>query len=158
MRNLCGGEKFLRKIWKNFSKILRRLGLGAVCLLVLGACDMPGTHFENVPATRVTVDGSIFDIRVRGRLAEAVRSNPQYAPRLGAIRSRAAFAMAKVSGCKVREVRGDPALLTGILACKGQPVPRALPPMPLSYSCLELAGWVRDGEGSPYVDYECTPY
>lgn len=148
----------MRKIWKNFSKILRRLWLGAGCLLALFACDTAGTHFENVPATRVAVDGSVFDIRVRGRLAEAVRINPQYAPRLGPIRARAAFAMAEVSGCKVREVRGDPALLTGILACKGQPVPRALPPVPLSYSCLEVADWVRDGEGSPYVDYECTPY
>lgn len=89
--------------------------------VVLAACNTPGPHFRGLPATRVTVDGSTFDVRVQPRLAEAMRVNREYAPRLGPIKDRAARAMAQVSGCRVTEVRGDQALATGILDC--DPVP-----------------------------------
>ena len=86
--------------------------------LFLAGCNMPGPHFRDLPATRVTVDGSTFDVRVRDELAEAMRINMEYAPRFGPIRGRAARAMALVSGCEVREVRGDQALATGLLDCE----------------------------------------
>jgi hypothetical protein len=70
-----------------------------------------------ITPTVVTVDGSTFAVRVKGELAEAVRTNMQYAPRMGPIGDRAARAMAQVSGCTVREVRGDQALILGILDC-----------------------------------------
>lgn len=85
--------------------------------LVLAACNMPGPHFRGLPATRVTVEGSTFDVRVRDELAEAMRINTEYAPRFGPIEGRAGRAMAMVSGCEVKEVRGDQALATGILDC-----------------------------------------
>lgn len=80
-------------------------------------CNTPGPHFRGLPATRVTVEGSTFDVRVRGELAEAMRVNMQYAPRFGPIRARAGKAMALVSGCEVSEVRGDQALALGLLDC-----------------------------------------
>lgn len=83
----------------------------------LVACNTPGPHFRGLPATRVTVEGSVFDVRVRGELAEAMRVNTQYAPRFGPIKERAGIAMAQVSGCEVKEVRGDQALATGLLDC-----------------------------------------
>ncbi|WP_299876361.1 hypothetical protein [uncultured Sulfitobacter sp.] len=49
--------------------------------------------------------------------AEAIRINPEYAPRFGPIRTRAAAAMAQVSGCEVKAVGGDQALAVGILDC-----------------------------------------
>lgn len=78
----------------------------ALCLFT-AACNTAGPHFRGLPATTVTVDGSTFDVRVRDELAEAIRTTPEYAPRFGPIRARAARAMAMVSGCEVREVRGD---------------------------------------------------
>lgn len=86
-------------------------------LLGLSACNTAGPHFRGLPATRITVDGSVFDVRVRGDLAEAMRVNAEYAPRFGPIRERARLAMAKVSGCRVTDVLGDQALATGKLVC-----------------------------------------
>jgi len=84
---------------------------------LLVACNTPGPHFRGLDATRVTVQGSTFDVRVSGKLAEAIRINSEYAPRFSPIRERAGIAMAQVSGCRVKEVRGDQALATGILDC-----------------------------------------
>ncbi len=130
-----------------------------VFLLVLAGCDNPSPHFRGVPATRVTVDGSVFDVRVRGKLAEAVRINAQYAPRFGPIRQRAEFAMAQVSGCKVKEVRGDQAVAIGILACKGRSTEWVAPARaPVSYSCEEVDKWISQGAGVEYTEFECDPY
>lgn len=86
-------------------------------ILLLPACNTAGPHFRGLPATRITVEGSVFDVRVRDELAEAMRVNMQYAPRFGPIRDRARIAMERVSGCRVTEVRGDQALATGLLEC-----------------------------------------
>ena len=126
-------------------------------LFALGACTVPGPHFRGVPATRVTVDGSVFDVRVRGNLAEALRVNMQYAPRFGPIRARAGFAMAQVSGCLVVGVRGDQALATGILACGDRPPGWVVPVAAVSYSCLEVGQWLNDGAGAGYAEFECDP-
>lgn len=127
-------------------------------LPVLAACNTPGPHFRDVPATRITVDGSVFDVRVRGDLAEALRLNPQYAPRFGPIQARAGFAMAQVSGCRVVEVRGDQALATGILSCKGRPARWVPPSGAVSYSCVELGRWLEDHRGIRYTEFDCDPY
>jgi hypothetical protein len=94
-----------------------KIALHSALCCVLAGCNTAGPHFRDLPATRVEVDGSVFDVRVRGELAEAMRVNMQYAPRFGPIRDRAARAMAQVSGCVVTEVRGDQALATGLLDC-----------------------------------------
>ncbi len=85
--------------------------------LVLAGCAAPSLHFKGIAPTRVTVEGSTFDLRRRGSLVEAVRLNPQYAPRLGPIRQRARRAMAETSGCRVVWVMGDQAVLLGRLDC-----------------------------------------
>jgi hypothetical protein len=88
-----------------------------ISLAMLSACNTAGPHFRGLPATRITVEGSTFDVRVRGELAEAIRINAEYAPRFGPIQRRAGIAMAQVSGCTVKDVRGDQAQATGILDC-----------------------------------------
>lgn len=127
-------------------------------MALLMACNAPSPHFRGVPATRVTVDGSVFDVRVKGNLAEAIRVNAQYAPRFGPIRSRAAFAMAQVSGCKVTRVDGDQALATGKLSCAGRPDSWTGPIGPSSYSCVQLSQWLRDSGEATWVEFECDPY
>lgn len=97
--------------------MFRMLGL----CLILVACNGPTPHFHKSAVTRVTVEGTVFDVRVRGNMAEAQRISHEYAPRFGPIRQRAGYAMAHVSGCRVIEVLGDQALATGVLACEDKP-------------------------------------
>lgn len=96
---------------------MMRSVLFPLLIVVLAGCNTAGPHFRGLPATRVTVDGSTFDVRVRDNLAEAIRINVEYAPRFSPVRERAGRAMAQVSGCRVKEVRGDQAQATGLLEC-----------------------------------------
>ncbi|MCB1342498.1 MAG: hypothetical protein KDK24_15805 [Pseudooceanicola sp.] len=121
-------------------------------LLILAACNTAGPQFRGLTATRITVAGSVFDVRIRGDLAEAIRVNSQYAPRFGPIRARAAFAMERVSGCAVRSVTGDQAVALGKLACKDRP--DHWPPPATAYSCVEIATWTR---GDAWREFECDP-
>ena len=94
-----------------------RLLIIIAVLFSLAACKAPSREFRGLPAQRISVEGSVFDVRVRGERAEAVRVNTQYAPRFGPIRARAGHAMAQASGCEVKEVLGDQALALGVLDC-----------------------------------------
>ena len=96
---------------------MRVVLLSLSCLLLLSGCGMPDPHFCHSPWVRVLVGPDTFDVRRRGRLAEAVRRNSRYAPRLGPVGPRAARAMALVTGCRVSEIRGDAAMILGILDC-----------------------------------------
>jgi hypothetical protein len=95
----------------------------------------------------------MFDVRVQPRLAEAVRVNPQYAPRLGPIADRAKMAMEQVSGCEVTEVRGDAAQVTGLLDCGTGGPPRWVPGR--AWECFAVDGYVSPGLGEAFLDYEC---
>lgn len=129
-----------------------------VLLLALMGCTNVSPHFRGAPVTRVEVDGSVFQVRVRGDLAEAVRVNSQYAPRFGPIQSRAEFAMAQVSGCDVVGVLGDQAVATGVLSCDDRPADWALPAATLRFDCLDVSHWVNEGPGPDYADFDCDPY
>ncbi len=134
-------------MFRSFSSIF-------LCSLI-AACNTAGPHFRGLSATRVTVEGSVFDVRVRDELAEAIRVNVQYAPRFGPIKKRAGIAMAQVSGCKVKEVRGDQAQATGVLDCgKGMRRTRATT-QPLD--CIPVRGTKLKGVGVTYVDLDCYP-
>lgn len=134
--------------------MLRSVLLILFCLS-LAACNTAGPHFRGLPATRVTVEGSVFDVRVRDGLAEAMRVNTQYAPRFGPIKERAGVAMAQVSGCKVKEVRGDQALATGLLDCgKGAPRDRVTSQ---ALDCIPVRGTKLQGVGQVSVDLDCYP-
>ena len=122
-------------------------------LVSLTGCGIATRHFYGIEPVRVTVDGSNFDIRVRGRLAEAIRVNPQYAPRLGPLRARAGFAMAKVSGCKVSGVLGDQAVMTSILDCSDAVQPSVHP----DYDCIDVARWLQSRRTARTPDYVCSP-
>jgi|GEM_PF-588905 len=91
--------------------------LSLLSLVLLMGCNAPSGYFRASSATRISVNGSVFDVRARGTLAEAVRVNPQYAPRFGPLRTRAGLAMALVTRCSVTRVLGDQALVIGRLDC-----------------------------------------
>ncbi|WP_299566363.1 hypothetical protein [uncultured Sulfitobacter sp.] len=127
----------------------------ALCLFT-AACNTAGPDFRGLPATTVTVDGSTFDVRVRDELAEAIRTTPEYAPRFGPIRARAARAMAMVSGCEVREVRGDQAQATGILDC-GKNRRRPAGGAPAGLACATVTGSALGALGGSTVALDCAP-
>ena len=104
----------------------------------------------------MTIDGSTFDVRVRGRLAEAIRTNMQYAPRFGPIQARAAKAMEIVSGCDVKEVRGDQAQATGILACGHDPPGVDRLKRQGEYDCLTLDSYISPATNELVLDLDCT--
>ncbi|QBF29983.1 hypothetical protein [Thalassococcus sp. S3] len=128
----------------------------SVCLCLLCACNAPTRHFRDVPLTRIAVEDSIFDIRIKGELAEAVRINRQYAPRLGPIGPRAARAMAHISGCEVERILGDQAVILGILDCDG--VPNTYPRTSGQYDCITVDRWTNHGLGIETLEFECSPY
>jgi len=86
-------------------------------LLLLAACTGRQGYFSGAQVTRVSLGGSVFEVRLRGNLAEAIRINPEYALRLGPLRALAEEAMAVVSGCEVTTVLGDQAVMIGVLDC-----------------------------------------
>ena len=124
-----------------------------VCGLGLVGCDSGSPHFRGAEVTRVTVDGAMFDVRVRGELAEAVRRNPQYAPRLGPLRGKAGLAMQQVSGCRVEYVLGDAAVTLGLMDCDGKKRDWSKLLQSRRYECVEVRGF-----SNGYTTYECDPY
>lgn len=109
--------------------------ISLILLFFLTACGGGDRHFNGAEVTRIKVGKNVFKVSVRDDLAEAVRVNPRYAPRLGPIREDAAFAMQQISGCRVVGVLGDQALMTGVLQCN--------------------AG--RSGVPDHYANYRCAP-
>ena len=96
-----------------------RYALAVIALTLSTGCDGPTPHFRGIEARTVTVEGSTFDIRRKGDVAEAIRTNSQYAPRMGPIARRAEIAIEQATGCRVTEVRGDAAVILGKLDCPG---------------------------------------
>lgn len=114
----------------------------------LAACNTPGYEFRGINPVRVSIGKSTFDVRVDGTSAQAIRINPEWAPRFEAVAPRGAMAMQKVSGCKVARLRGDPAVMLARLDC-GAGVPPLLPGR--AYEC-EL-----EPIHSGYADLICLP-
>lgn len=126
-----------------------------IVLMLLAGCNAPSPHYRGAEVTRVTVAGSTFEVRSKGRLAEAVRVNTQYAPRLGKIAPRAEVAMEAATGCDVVEIRGDAAKVTGILACQPGDAP---PPALLAaqaQDCEVVDIFVPAGGATGYLEAEC---
>ena len=123
-----------------------------VSIFLLASCVSETRHFRGVDPLRMTVDGSSFDIRLRGNLAEAIRVNPQYAPRLGPLRARAGFAMAQVSGCQVTGVLGDQSVLTGILDCSDA----TQGPVVAVYGCNDVVQWLESQGPAGLAGYKCS--
>jgi hypothetical protein len=100
--------------------------------LLVAACDTPGPGFRGIDPVRIKVRGDVFDVRTDGVTAEAMRLNTRWAPRLSGVAPHGVAAIERVSGCRVRTLDGDAALMTARLDCgqKLAPLPRGF-----SYDC-----------------------
>lgn len=128
-----------------------------LCLfVVLAGCNAPSPAFRDVPMRQVTVQGSVFHVRIKGAEWEAIRVNAQYAPRLGPIGAKAAFAMEQVSGCTVTKVKGDAAVVHGTLDC-GELASRAGPELRsgVALICYGVDSAISPATGELITDYDC---
>jgi len=103
-------------------------------LMLLVACDAPGPGFYGISKTEQVVQGSRFTIRVNGRIAEVIRTNPEMFPRYETIAARATIAVQRATGCTAAWVEGDPSVMMAGLACNGE-TPPAKPPRRRSIPC-----------------------
>ncbi len=122
---------------------------------LVSACNTPHPDFRGRPATHVMVEGSVFAVRIRGLRAEAIRINPQYAPRFGPIRRRAALAMQQVSGCKVASISGDQAQAFGRLDCGSGPPPKRR--NAIDVDCVPIRGSEIPEIGQLRIELDCSP-
>lgn len=88
-----------------------------LALLILSGCDAPGPEFAGLPAQRLVVGQSVFDVRLKGDTAQAIRLNSQWAPRPESVWPRALIAIEEASGCKLRRMEGDQVVIIARLAC-----------------------------------------
>lgn len=80
-----------------------------------GASTVP--QLRRAPPQTVTVDGSVFDIRMRGTKAEAIRTNFEFPAKYGPIRRKAITAIETLTPCKVGKTLGDPSVVIAELDC-----------------------------------------
>ncbi|MEZ5716800.1 MAG: hypothetical protein R3D85_17610 [Paracoccaceae bacterium] len=123
----------------------------------LGGCNTPSPGFKGVAPVRITVGQSTFDVRVDGNRAEAIRLNPEWAPRQEAVAPRAVAAIETVSGCEVTKLGGDAALIEARLKCKGDARPMAIAPGRIEYDCDIDDVYVNRGLGEKITEMTCTP-
>lgn len=128
--------------------------MALICLCVAG-CNMASAHFADVPAKRVAVDNVVFDVRVKGALAEANRVSQQLLPRFEQVAPSAARAIRIASGCDVVEVRGDAAQIVGVLACKAVPTTQVSTGTEL-YDCAVIDRATDSPDVVLTVDYDCN--
>ncbi|WP_201120733.1 hypothetical protein [Sulfitobacter sp. EhC04] len=130
--------------------------LSAAIFLI--ACNTASPAFRGAAPTRVTVQGSTFDVRVKADRAEAIRVNVEYAPRFGPIQARAGAAMAMVSGCQVVEVTGDQAQAFARLDCGNGPPPKRKRSAPLEIECTPVPGSEIAIAGEVSLDLDCAAF
>lgn len=92
-------------------------------IFMLAACDMAGQDFRGQPVTRVDLGGMQFAVRTNGTTAEAIRLNRMLRPRMDQVGTLAGLAIEQVSGCRVRQISGDVAVVTARLHCTQGAVP-----------------------------------
>lgn len=88
---------------------------------LLAGCNTPSPHFDGRPALRVMAGGHLWEVRRKGRLAEAIRVDRTYAPRVGPLGGSAEAAIRMATGCDVARLRGDAAMMVARLKCPKAP-------------------------------------
>lgn len=132
------------------------LAAALAAALALAGCNTPSPDFRGAPVTRVAVDGSVFDVRVAGSRAEAIRVNPQWAPRRSSVAPQAIAAMERASSCRVvrDSLAGDQAMMIAALDCgAGAPPPREAAP---EIDCRIAGSYRIERTGQTVTEWDCT--
>ena len=90
-------------------------------IIVNPACVFYGNDFTYLPVFRAQEGGSEFDVRVGANVAQTIRRNFEWNPSFETVARRSAALTARLSGCKVGWVIGDPWVQVLGLSCGGAP-------------------------------------
>ena len=94
---------------------MRRLFL--ICCLALAGCDSPSPQFIGSPNAEVTVGGMRFSVHRRGDSVEVYRLGLIFRPSEAEVLANAERAIELTTGCAVRGMNGDQALIKARLDC-----------------------------------------
>lgn len=108
-----------------------RVSVLILCVTLM-ACNTPGLAFRGIAPVRIQVGQSVFDVRVDGTRAQAIRVTPEWVSWFASVAPRGAAAIAEVSGCRVTRLQGDQAVMVADLACG---LDAALLPKGHAYEC-----------------------
>lgn len=123
------------------------------CCFVLVACDTPGLRHMGVAPVTQEVGGMRFDIRVRDGVAEAIRTNAVWRPRIRDVANNGGRAIEAATGCRVAWLQGDPSVLLAGLDCgDGRRVPRK----PRRKTLCEGTATAPDRDGQSRVLFTCS--
>jgi len=86
-------------------------------LLLLAACDSPSPRFIGSPKAEVEAGGMRFSIHRRGDAVEAYRLGFIFRPSEAQVLINATRAIELSTGCQVKKLSGDQALVKAILEC-----------------------------------------
>lgn len=135
---------------------MRLVIISVAALFFAASCNTPSLPFYGADVTRISVEGSAFDIRRKGNFAEAIRVSPTGLYRFEPIARRAEVAIGLVTGCRVREVRGDVAVIVGALDCTRVPATPARIARPASEpECEVVDEWTPSGAVTTWYETEC---
>ncbi len=85
--------------------------------LLLTACDSPSLSMAGANSAQVEVGGMTFGVHYRGSRAEVLRLNRQWRPSYAEVSANARIAVQQVTGCRVAQITGDPAIMKATLDC-----------------------------------------
>ena len=96
-----------------------RFSIAFCVYLALISCSSPGRDFGGIEPVRIDVEGSEFDVHVKGDEVRVIRMNYELLPNLAVTASRAIAAMEVVTGCRVinGSFSGDQAMAAARVKC-----------------------------------------
>jgi hypothetical protein len=68
-------------------------------------------------SAQVQVGGMTFGVHYRGTEAEVLRLDTRWRPSFAEVSANARIAVQQVTGCRVADITGDPAILKATLDC-----------------------------------------
>jgi hypothetical protein len=89
-----------------------------VVAAALAACDSPSLSMAGANRAQVDVAGMTFGVHYHGSQAEVLRLNRQWRPSWAEVSQNATIAVQQVTGCRVAQITGNPALMKATLDCR----------------------------------------
>lgn len=89
----------------------------AAIAATLAACGSPSLSMAGANRAQVDVGGMTFGVHYRGSQAEVLRLNREWRPSWAEVSQNATIAVQQVTGCRVAQITGDPALMKATLDC-----------------------------------------
>lgn len=84
---------------------------------LVAACDSPSLSMAGANSAQVQVGGMTFGVHYKGTEAEVLRLDTRWRPSFAEVSANARIAVQQVTGCRVADITGDPAMMKASLDC-----------------------------------------